>query len=246
MTYYGIVGIGEAKTSVVHEGLADILESDSEATFLIHARKNPQGAIGDVYDFLVDNEVPYVAYTKIDDNSPKILLDSAVEVVKDEDPVSRIIDNANVILLLWDEKDEEASNRLAIRSSKGNRPIKDLTMALTPIVVEDAPEEEPVEKKEENLVAFTREELMEMSIGVLRRQAKAQGIENIGDTKKQIVDAILGEEPNDSNVTKDKPLEWGTKDGALRIRIDESGAIQTLTVDVRTLIDNGTLKPLTS
>lgn len=249
MAHYGIVGIGEAKTSVVHEGLADILESDPGATFLIHARRNPQGSVGDVYDFLVDNEVPYIAYTKIDDNAPKALLNSAVEVVKDEDPLALIIESSDTILMLWDEKDDEASNRLAIRASGNGRSIKDLSMALTPIVVEDSPEEKPAPAQEEKdtLVAFTRDELMEMSIGVLKRQAKSLGIENAGNTKEEIVGAILGDEQEPVvEAPAKKSLGWSSKEGAIKISISETGELQEITLNVKLLIDSGFLKPSTS
>jgi hypothetical protein len=42
---------------------------------------------------------------------------------------------------------------------------------------------------------------MNMNIGVLRRQAKALGVENVGKTKQEIVDAIFYHEPVDGDAS---------------------------------------------
>ena len=111
-----------------------------------------------------------------------------------DDPTITVIQESDVILLLWDEKNEESSNKMAIMAHDGGCTIKDLTMALTPIVIGDETTAEvaPVEVEPETPeLVFTREELMNMNIGVLRRQAKALGVENVGKTKQEIVDAIF-------------------------------------------------------
>jgi hypothetical protein len=212
---YGIIGSGSANTKVVQEGLIDILKSDEDAIFVIHARRAPQGAVSDVYDFLVDHKVPFSAVTRIDDKAPQGLLNFALEVVTNDDPTKTIINVCDEVLLLWDESSEEASEKLAIMSADAGKPIKDLTMALTPIVIEGSPEpvnmdviepeivyEKPVAHDPDETTEgtpFTRDELMNMNIGVLRRQAKALGVENIGKTKQEIVDAIFYHEPVDDD-----------------------------------------------
>lgn len=192
---YGIIGSGSANTKLVRDGLADIIESDAEAVFVIHARRAPQGSVGDVYDYLVDNESPFIAIHRIDDNAPKALLDCALSITVSDDPTLTVIQESDVILLLWDEKNEESSNKMAIMAHDGGCTIKDLTMALTPIVIGDAEtttEVVPVEVEPEiPELVFTQEELMNMNIGVLRRQAKALGVESAGKTKQEIVDAIF-------------------------------------------------------
>ena len=211
---YGIIGSGSANTKVVQEGLIDILKSDEDAVFIIHARRAPQGAVSDVYDFLVDHKVPFNAVTRIDDKAPQGLLNFALEVVTHDDPAKTIINVCDEVLLLWDESNEEASEKLAIMSADAGKPIKDLTMALTPIVIEgsepvtmDVIEPEIVHEKTVDHdpnettegTPFTRDELMNMNIGVLRRQAKALGVENVGKTKQEIVDAIFYHEPVDGD-----------------------------------------------
>lgn len=214
---YGIIGSGSANTKVVQEGLIDILKSDEDAIFVIHARRAPQGAVSDVYDFLVDHKVPFSAVTRIDDKAPQGLLNFALEVVTNDDPTKTIINVCDEVLLLWDESSEEASEKLAIMSADAGKPIKDLTMALTPIVIEGSPETvktdviEPEVSYEKTVAQdpnettegtpFTRDELMNMNIGVLRRQAKALGVENIGKTKQEIVDAIFYHEPVDDDAS---------------------------------------------
>jgi hypothetical protein len=191
---YGIIGSGSANTKLVRDGLADIIESDAEAVFVIHARRAPQGSVGDVYDYLVDNESPFIAIHRIDDNAPKALLNCALSITVSDDPTLTVIQESDVILLLWDEKNEESSNKMAIMAHDGGCTIKDLTMALTPIVIGDETTTKlaPVEVEPETPeLVFTQEELMNMNIGVLRRQAKALGVENVGKTKQEIVDAIF-------------------------------------------------------
>ena len=193
---YGILGSGTANTKVIQDGLIDIRESDPKAVFVIHARRAPQGSVSDVYDFLVDNEVPFIAVTRVDDKAPKALVNCATDVITTDDPAKEVLKQCDIVLLLWDEGNEDSSNRLATMSHDAEKDIKDLTMALTPIIVEGA---EPVEEvvpvkvsteEEYAIVGFTRDELLNMNIGVLRRQAKSLGVENVGKTKQEIVDSI--------------------------------------------------------
>jgi hypothetical protein len=193
---YGILGSGTANSKVTQDGLIDIRENDPKAIFVVHARRAPQGSVSDVYDFLVDNEVPFIAVTRVDDKAPKALVNCAIDVVTTDDPAKEILAQCDIVLLLWDEENEESSNRLATMSHDAGKGIKDLTMALTPIIVEGA---EPVEEvvpvkvgteEEYAIVGFTRDELLNMNIGVLRRQAKSLGVENVGKTKQEIVDSI--------------------------------------------------------
>jgi hypothetical protein len=205
---YGVLGSGDINPKIVIDGLLDANEDAS--TFLIHARRKPQGAVTSVYDFLADNEVPFIAYHRIDDNPPKALLEMAQGVQVNDDPAKSIITSlkrsGGTLLLLWDDENPEASEKFAVMAADAGVPIKDLSDGLAPIVVEgsetvveDDKEEDlpiapkPTKEAEEPLSAFSREELMNMNIGVLRRQAKAIGIENIGRIpKEEIVDMVLG------------------------------------------------------
>lgn len=207
--YYGILGSGDINPKIVVDGLLDV--NDDDVTFLVHARRKPQGAVETVYDFLADNEARFVAYTRVDDNAPRAFLALANGVNTLDDPAKAIIEtlakNNGTLLILWDEDNSEASEAFAIMASDAGVPMKDLSDGLAPIVVEgsSAPKEveeeeelpiapKPEKKEEKHLSAFTREELMNMNIGVLRRQAKAIGLENIGRiSKEEIVDMVLGE-----------------------------------------------------
>jgi hypothetical protein len=218
---YGIVGSGEATASVVHAGLSDLLSKDKNAEFLIHARKSPQGAVGDVYDYLIDNEVSFRAYTRIDDKAPKLLLDSALDVVKTDDPLKSILNDAETILILWDEESPENSEKVCLMADAEGIAVLDLSMALTPIVIESSdedPKEEPSPKTvpqveedddEAEFTPFSRAELESMTIGVLRRQAKALGIDGSFTTKEALVNAITainggGEVASDVHVPKNE------------------------------------------
>lgn len=232
---YGIIGSGSANPSVIEEGLLDIVNGDENATFVIHARRAPQGAVGDVYDFLVDNEAPFDAVHRVDDNAPKALLNCAINVQTTEDPVKAILGMCDKVLLLWDEQNEESSQKLSIMAADAGKPILDLTMALTPIVIEGSDESEvvtePEKKDEPSLSPFSRDELMNMNIGVLRRQAKSLGVDNIGKTKEEIVDAIFYHEPVDETpmVASEIPSPGNTSAMAMVVWY-EDGAMKTLSI----------------
>lgn len=225
---YGIAGSGKAISRIVKDGLADILSSDSDALFFIHARRNPQGAVTDVYDFLADNECNFFSYYRVDDNPPKGLLKLSQGEAVTEDPLKEIISKLKklngTLLLLWDEETPESSEAIAVMASEAGVSIKDLSNGLTPIIVEDSPavvKESPLTPEREIALTkalenmenyrngmplispFTRDELMNMNYGVLRRQAKAQGYEDIPNTKEGIVALLLGEEM----VAEDKPAQ---------------------------------------
>lgn len=242
---YGIVGCGSADASVVHEGLLDVRAKDSDAVFHVHARRSPQGAVGDVYDYLIDNEVPYIAHTRIDDKSPKILLDSALEVITTDDPLKSILEKCDQVLLLWDETNNESSEKIALMAADaGAERILDLTYALTPVVIESK-EVEVVPQEDKELRPFSREELMNMNIGVLRRQAKSVGLDMGRASKEEIVDAMLGTTPDEA-VEKSAPVTggvWASDNNAIQIRIAVNGNVQELVLKIDELIDSGFLKP---
>jgi len=199
---YGVLGSGAINPKIVLDGLLDANENAS--MFFIHARRNPQGSVTTVYDFLADNEVPFTAYHRIDDNPSKALISLSAGQQTTDDPAKSMITSlkrsGGTLLLLWDDENPEASEKFAIMASDAGVPIKDLSDGLAPIVVEgSAPieevvKEEPKVEEEELSTPFTRAELLNMNIGVLRRQAKALGIDSIGRvSKEEIVDLILGE-----------------------------------------------------
>ena len=216
---YGIIGSGSANPKVVQDGLLDLLAKNPDAQFVIHARRSPQGAVGTVYDFLVDNEVPFDAAHRIDDNAPKALLNLATTLETTEDPTEAVIQMSDEVLILWDEADPKLSEKLAIRCADAGRLTFDLTMALTPIMVDTAPkvevlpepvvvEEAPMEIPAEMMATapevievspFTRDELLSMSMGILRRQAKSLGIDKVFKTKEEIADAIFYNEPTNGD-----------------------------------------------
>lgn len=244
---YGIVGSGSANSAVVHEGLRDIRANDPDAVFHIHARRSPHGSVGDVYDYLIDNEAPFVAHTRVDDSAPKVLLDSAVEVLKIDDPLSSVLKESDRILILWDEENNDSSEKIAITASDMGLPVLDLSMALTPVVIEGEKAPEPVvESTEDDVEPFTRAELESMTIAVLRRQAKSVGVENPKMTKAEIIAQIMGDEDTTEEGSQEKVVMWADKYGAIQIRIDEKGVVQDMNINVKALIDSGFLKPSTS
>jgi hypothetical protein len=244
---YGVLGSGDINPKIVIDGLLDV--NDETATFLIHARRNPQGAVTSVYDFLADNEAKFIAYHRIDDNAPKALLSLAQGVQVNDDPAKAIITSlkrsGGTLLLLWDDETPEASEKLAVMAADAGVPIKDLSDGLAPIVVEGSEtvietEEEETEELvsakppvQEDVSPFSREELMNMNIGVLRRQAKALGIENIGRiSKEEIVNMVLGE--GAPEIASDVHV---TQEPQAMVIYTENGSYMTLQVPLKAIKD---------
>lgn len=222
---YGILGSGDATASAVQECLMDIVDSDKDVIFLIHARRKPQGAVPYVYDFIVDNEVDFVSYTRVDDNAPKPLIEGAKESHKTDDPLMGIIRDSDKILLLWDEQNNESSEKIAIRCADAGKEILDLTMALTPVVVN------PSDTKTETS-PFTKEELLEMPVGVLRNQAKALGMDMSRAKKDEIIEALLNIGNSAPEVASDVHVPTVPMPGLNGVLVyTDDGVIRTMPLD---------------
>jgi hypothetical protein len=230
-TTFGILGSGDVNPKIVKDGLADTLVYD-DVRFLIHARRNPQGAVETVYDFIDEHQVPFMAFHRIDDRPPKALMSLTDRVNVIDDPAKAIISVlascGGTLLLLWDEENTEASEKLAIMAADAGVPIKDLSNGLAPIHVEsDEPVVKETPRNEESapeMKAFTYDELMGMGINLLRRQAKAMGIDKPGTTKEDIAKAILGFTPVAEPTLALQPLV-----GCLVYT--ENGVMQTVPLD---------------
>jgi hypothetical protein len=115
------------------------------------------------------------------------------------------------LLLLWDDERIDEMEEVVFKATDLGIDIKDLTNGLTPIVVEGA-EEEPAEKPapvqvdEVEIEPFSRKELEEMPITVLRKNAKNHGIATDGLSKTQLVDALLGEDGEEAPAPMEAPI----------------------------------------
>jgi hypothetical protein len=72
---------------------------------------------------------------------------------------------------------------------------------------------------------------MNMNIGVLRRQAKAMGVDNVGKTKQEIVDAIFHHGPVETPVVASDVHE--TQEPQAMVVYMENGQYMTVQVPLK-------------
>jgi hypothetical protein len=186
---YLIAGTGNAKKNVIEDGLADVISS-RDVTFLLSARRGASEGERRVYDYLLDHGAKF--YLIGNAEVPTVLEKAALGKI---DVISESPESIEV-LYLWDETDEETSEEDVARWCEGGYVVKDLTQGLTPLRLADVIESVDVATKtDEELQPFTKAELSGMAIGVLRKQAEAQGIQHKALTKEELVEKLLGEEP---------------------------------------------------
>lgn len=214
MKKYGILGTGTTSKGVIEDALNE-LGSDNE--FVVGCETKPTAGKTRVLDWLTDMEAPYRIVYK--ENAPSKYIEASTgeyptgSTSIDEKVIGMLKKVNGTLLLLWDNDDVEETERICFLAADNGIKILDLTNGLVPIEVEsDGPKEEPAEEKvvladEVEVEPFSEKELMSMSIGVLRNNAKAQGVQVTPEmSKEQLVDAILGKEVEDIL----PPIDLGT------------------------------------
>lgn len=213
---YGILGAGDGGKYVIEEALKE-LGTDND--FIIGCPSKLTPALERVLDWLDTNET---AYSIIHDGLPSSnkYLENAVQEY--ETPTKNVTvallrmlkEEKGTLLLIWDDGDLPEMERICVKAADMGIKILDLTNGLVPVTVLSAEveEESTPPATEIEVEPFSREEMLSMSLGVLRKTAKVQGVA-IGPhtTKSQIVDAILSarnEEPEEEVILP--PVDLGT------------------------------------
>jgi hypothetical protein len=192
---YGVLGTGSGEPRIIEDSLADLKDFDRIA-IIGKRRSNETEKV--IYNWLLDNQVEYVLLA--DMYAPKVLHDYATEIVESNgehttDMLDYLEENKGALLLLWD--DSEATTQIVQNASDRNIPVYELNNGLVPVEakiekVKDM-EAKPVQVDEVEVEPFTKEELLEMPINVLKRQIKALGFNTAPtDTKVELVDRIVG------------------------------------------------------
>lgn len=204
---FAVIGKGSAPASVITASLDDI---GMKSFALPWYGKVPEG-LETVYDWALDNNVPYILVRSDETRSaPKALIESAVDVVVTEDVDKELIKiakgNDGHVLVLWDTEDEAGSVRIATMAIDKKLPTLELTNGLVPIVFDDSPvDEDVVTDSSEDFVVetvsdlpveedmrFTRDEMENMPAAAVKRHGANNGLDTKGMTKVEIINSLYG------------------------------------------------------
>jgi hypothetical protein len=216
LTTYGVLGTGSTSKNVIEDALNELGEDND---YLLYGSHKMSGSEARVCDWLTNHEVPCTIVH--DGKTSATMMESGDHFIdcKDLNAVEflkQLKKRKGTLLLLWDDERIDEMEEIVFKATDLGIEIKDLTNGLTPIVVEGS-EEEPAEKPapvqvdEVEIEPFSRKELEEMPITVLRKNAKNHGITTDGLSKAQLVDALLGEDgeeapaPVESSITATVP-----------------------------------------
>lgn len=165
MAVYGIIGGGTCPKNIIEDGLRELgIEGN---TFVVVGTRKPSPNEERVYDFLIENEATYEVATFPDAVSPRILVENAAGTVELgqllPDFLDMLVDNDGVLLLLWDESNEQLMSDIATTAYDNKLIVKELSNGLTPIAVQDAP------------TPFSKEEIASMPLAVQKRNTTSAG-----------------------------------------------------------------------
>jgi hypothetical protein len=231
---YGILGTGNTSKNVIEDALNEL---GTDNNYIVTCGPKPSESEARIFEWLIGMEVPYTIVHN--DRAPEKYVDAAsAELVTEKSIDDAVIKNLDKthgsLLLLWDDAKGEQMESICIKAADLGVPILDLTNGLVPITVEgDSPKEEPtpIPTEEVEIEPFSRDEMLSMSIGVLKKTAKSQGIQVTPSmTKETIVDAILNDKFVEEILTVQEeeediqlPIDLGT------FRIVSTGTQQIVT-----------------
>jgi hypothetical protein len=193
---YAVLGTGDTSKGIIEDSLREL---SSGGAFIVTATAKLSASEKRVLDWVSDNEVPYVLIHNQEAQDKYVDHADVVYEFAEEEFVTKALKllakSSGTLLLLWDENRNREMEDICLQAADMGIKILDLTNGLVPITVEAEDKPEPVHvapAEEVEVEPFSREEMLSMSIGVLRKSAKAQGVTVTPNmTKVQIVDAIL-------------------------------------------------------
>jgi hypothetical protein len=214
---YGVLGTGRTSKNIIEDALNELgVDND----FVVTCGAKPSDSESRVINWLIDMEVNFMLTHN--GKAPAEFIEKASVERLDANPARDMIHylskTKGTLLLLWDDALIPEMEEICFDAADAGVPILDLTNGLVPIVVDITHEEKtaPIPTEEVEIEPFSRAEMLSMSIGVLRKNAKAQGI-HVGTTmtKEQIVDAILNDVPMPEPVIEEEeeilpPIDLGT------------------------------------
>ena len=193
---YGVLGTGDVTKGLIEDSLRELSKNGA---FIVTASARLSASEKRVLTWVRDSETPYTLIHDGDASDDYVDHADVVYVFDQSDITTNMIKmlrkNKGTLLLLWDEDRNAEMESICIQAADAGVDILDVSNGLVPISVETEEKPEPVQEapvSEVEVEPFSRDEMLSMSIGVLRKSAKAQGVEvTTHMTKTQIVDAIL-------------------------------------------------------
>lgn len=216
---YGILGTGDVTKGLIEDSLRELSKNGA---FIVTATARLSASEKRTLTWLRDSETPYTLIHDGEASDDYVDHADVVYVFDQSDITTNMIKmlrkNKGTLLLLWDENRNAEMESICIQAADAGISILDLSNGLVPISVETEEKPEPIQEapvSEVEVEPFSREEMLSMSIGVLRKSAKAQGVEiNPYMTKTQIVDAILNTPTEITETVEEEeilpPIDLGT------------------------------------
>ena len=199
MTHYGIIGAGSHSKNIIEDGLKDIFATGEDHTLLMACRPKASDSEKVVYNWVLDNNIPFVAVV-MEGTAPKVLLETAdyvshmsgtLELIKE------LAANNGTLLVIWDEENSPKMEELVFTAEDLGVRVLELSNGLAPFITEDTPVEVVQERtsQEVEIAPLTPDELNDMSIGLLKKAAFAQGIADAGGMSKDQLVNVLSDTP---------------------------------------------------
>jgi hypothetical protein len=219
-TFYGVIGAGDAPTSVIHESLRDI---GTDVTYYIPWYGTPTHGLISVYDWVLDNSAAFflVVDSSADKPAPRALRTMAERIIDSVAVTNTIVKELRkhdgIALVLWDSDNEAASIAVSTAAIEGGLPTLELTNGMVPILFDDQPVQDNAVTSSDDLTVetidgeahlvldaddeeedteFDRATLENMPAALVKRMAKDHGAP--AKTKAEAIDAILGGVPDET------------------------------------------------
>jgi len=212
MSNYGVLGRGNAKgtgVDVILSGLADAVDPEGDRLHIPWVGKPIPPDMETVYDWVLDNEMPFFMYAENIGDVPKAFCNTGFGDIQEGDPVEMVLKRCTTLLYLWDDDQDGVLGR--IDGSK-NSPslVLDLTTGLIPVEFESdeadiAPPALPDDDDDDVIGDMTREELAIMPALAVKRYASAKLGETF-TTKSAAIEALFPDELDEEDPTDDTPV----------------------------------------
>lgn len=207
MTHYGVIGSGEHSANMIQDGLKEIYDEDTKMYVYCRVGASPSERV--VYDWLLDNEKNFTAVTN--GKAPSILIETAEYILEgghrpEDTIIKELAANNGRLLVLWDDNNSKRMEDLIFKASDMGVEVLELSNGLAPIITEQKEEpskevEKFVEATEVDIDPLTETELNDMSVGLLKKAAFAQGIADAGGMSKEQLVKVLADAPEVSSDT---------------------------------------------
>lgn len=214
--HYGVIGTGTAPRKVINASLDDI---GLKVTYIIpwYGRGPEENSGLDfVYDWMITNDASYKVVSVLGAKPVhKSIASRAIDIIEVDDVDMSILhelkDAHGLATVLWDDRNDDYSMKIASLSIEMKLPTLELTNGLVPIILEsDIPavvevtNTEKDDLEELDVSSFDRETLEVMPAAHVKRLARNAGYEV--KTKEEAISALLGDTTIDTTDTTTNTL----------------------------------------